>query len=135
MLGLRQGSPLYISRDRPWYTGAPLGGVCLWGWGNPRFPLPPPPLPQAFHVLWPPFCLVSNSYFYSRRFSVNSHHWGMGQQEEQEGLKEQTEGWQGAVPLDRQAAPSPQALLPSARSPSINAKDRTTMVTRPHSVF
>lgn len=33
------------------------------GLGNPRVSPPPPPQPQAFHVLWPPFCLVSTAIF------------------------------------------------------------------------
>ena len=80
---------------------APLEGA--YRAGDP----PPLPLPQAFHVLWPPVCLISNSYFYSLRFSVNSS-WveggvgtgGMGQQEEQEGLQEPR-----ALPMAGQAAP------------------------------
>ena len=35
----------------------------LMGLGNPRVSPPLPPQPQAFHVLWPPFCLVSTAIF------------------------------------------------------------------------
>ena len=126
-------------RNRPGLPRAPSEGA--HGAGESQGPSTSTTPAQAFHVLWPPFCLISNSYFYSRQFSVNSPcvcvggGRGMGQQGEWEGLEEPTGSGGGrgaAVPLKGRAAPTPRASLSSARSPSINGQCKTTRVTRPH---
>lgn len=53
----------------------------LWGWGSPGSLTSTSPAGRAFHVLWPPICLVSNSYFYPRSFQSTALLGDMGQQE------------------------------------------------------
>lgn len=106
--GSPRGLQLCSGRNRPGLPRAPSEGA--HGAGESQGPSTSTAPTRAFHVLWPPFCLISNGYFYSLQFSVNSPcgGGGMGQQEEWEGLEDPTGsgGGRGAtVPLKGRAAP------------------------------
>ena len=68
----------------------------------------------AFHVLWPSFCLISNSYFYSLQFSVNSPRGGDGAVGGVGGARGAPgqQGWQGSHYAPRRVGCCPSCWPP-----------------------
>ena len=92
----------------------------LMGLGNPRVSPPLPPQPQAFHVLWPPFCLVSTAIFIPCSFQPAALVCGGGGQ----GTGQPAGEWEGRREWQRGLG-APQRAgcpLPSAGRPSRNAQ-------------
>ena len=118
-------SPTLQWQEEAW-TPPGLHWKVLMGLGNPRVSPPLPPQPQAFHVLWTPFCLVSTAIFIPCSFQPAALVCGGAgrERDSQQGSGRGDGSGRGAsVPLKGQAAPDPaQASLPSAGRPSRSAQ-------------
>lgn len=133
--GSPRGLQLCSGRNRPGLPRAPSEGA--HGAGESQGPSTSTAPTRAFHVLWPPFCLISNGYFYSLQFSVNSPcggGGGWGSRRNGRGSRIPQEAGVAGEPLcpSKDGLPPTKASLSSARSPSINGQCKTTRVTRPH---
>lgn len=118
----------------------PCGSIrrCIWGWGIPSSVHSTTPAPGPSCALAPILPHQQQLFLFPAVFSQQSLLGGWDSRRSKRSWRSPQAAGVAGEPLYPSKGRLPrflQASLPSARSPSLNGKCKTTIVTGPHSVF